>query len=328
MRGLHKVFKRAVSAGGTVIIFAGLAAAAEFTAAGALASAAQLPSSCPSASSASATSASGSPGASSAGTSSPLPGAGSGFDVSDGNAEPAWSALSFSGTSFAAIKATEGDYYVNTATNNPTQPGYAGEVKDATAAGLYVMPYVFANPYQGDAARQITGNGSGTCQADYAWQKIGSVASPKYATSSLMLPIALDIEQDPYAGEIAEPNADECYGLSTSAMVTWIGQFLTEAAKDAGKTPMVYTDPGFWTSCTGNATSFTLNGTTTPFSSYPLWIANWGVATRATRPRGAARRSGSTVAGESPRQTAGVPILPWTLTTSPRFSKVPPWAPR
>ncbi|MCW2935396.1 MAG: Ricin lectin [Actinomycetia bacterium] len=277
--------RRAAVIGGIVIIIAGLAAAAGLMVTGALASAAKLPSSCPSASSSAlAAAAAGSSGASSAGSSgeaavTPLPGAASGLDISDGNAEPAWSTLKRSGVSFAAIKATEGDYYVNTATSNPTQPGYAGEAKDATAAGLYVMPYVFANPYQGDAARQITGNGSGTCQADYAWQEIGSVTSPKYATSSRMLPIALDIEQDPYAGGSAEPNADECYGLSTSAMVTWIGQFLTEAEKDTGKAPIVYMDPGFWTSCTGNATSFTLNGTTTPFSDYPLWIANWAVTT-------------------------------------------------
>jgi len=248
---------------------------------GALAHAAQrLPGSCPSAASSAAAGVAGKPGGTSlsAGMAvAPLPGAASGLDVSDDNAEPAWSTLKSSGVSFAAIKATEGDYYVNTATTSPAQPGYAGEVKDATTAGLYVMPYVFANPYQGDAAKSIAGNGSGTCQADYAWQAISSVTSPKYASSSLMLPIALDIEQDPYAGASTEPNADECYGLSTSAMVTWIGQFLTEAEKDTGKAPALYTDAGFWTSCTGNATSFTLNGTTTPFSDFRLWIANWGV---------------------------------------------------
>jgi GH25 family lysozyme M1 (1,4-beta-N-acetylmuramidase) len=285
MGGLHRVTGRAGSAGGAVIVIAGLAAAAGLTVTGALASVAKLPSSCPSAaSSALAAAAAGSSGASSAGSSgetavTPLPGAASGLDVSDGNAEPAWSALKSSGVSFAVIKATEGDYYVNTATPSPAQPGYAGEVKDATTAGLYVMPYVFANPYQGDAARQIIGNGSGTCQADYAWQEISSVTSPKYSTSRLTLPIALDIEQDPYAGGSAEPNADECYGLSTSALVTWIGQFLTEAEKVTGKLPIIYTDPGFWPTCTGNATSFTLDGTTTPFSDYPLWIANWAVTT-------------------------------------------------
>jgi GH25 family lysozyme M1 (1,4-beta-N-acetylmuramidase) len=272
---------RAAVIGGIVIIIAGPAG---LTVTGALASAAKLPSSCPGAtSSALAAATAKSRGASSAGMSAgtavaPLPGAASGLDISSHNAEPDWPTLKSSGVSFAAIKATEGDYYVNTATN-PTQPGYAAEARDATTAGLYVMPYVFANPYQGDAAQKITSNGSGTCQADYAWQEISSVTSPKYATSSLMLPVALDIEQDPYAGGSAEPNADECYGLSTSAMVTWIGQFLTETDKDTGKAPIVYTDPGFWTRCTGNATSFTLNGTTTPFSDYPLWIAHWGVTT-------------------------------------------------
>ena len=85
---------------------------------------------------------------------------------------------------------------------------------DATAAGLYVMPYAFANPYQGDAAMNIAGHGDGTCQADYAWREIGSVTSPVYASSRLMLPVVLDVEQDPYAGTSAEPNANACYGLS------------------------------------------------------------------------------------------------------------------
>src|SRR5690349_15928189 len=95
------------------------------------------------------------------------------------------------GVSFVGIKATEGDYYVNAA---GTTPGYATEVTHATAAGMYVMPYAFGNPYQGDGTTAHPSNGSGTCQADYAWQEISSVTSPAYSSSSLMLPVVLDIE--------------------------------------------------------------------------------------------------------------------------------------
>lgn len=190
----------------------------------------------------------------------PLPGAARGIDISSHNAEPNWTALKQGGVSFVAIKATEGDYYVNTATTTPVQqPGYAAEVTHATAAGMYVMPYAFGNPYHG--------NGSGTCQADYAWQEISSVTSPAYSSSGLMLPVVLDIEQDPYAA--TESNSNSCYRLSPSSMVTWIGQFLTEMQTLTHKTPALYTNPSFWSSCTGNSTAF---------SSYPLWLADWGIA--------------------------------------------------
>jgi GH25 family lysozyme M1 (1,4-beta-N-acetylmuramidase) len=214
------------------------------------------------------------PGMSAGATVTPLPGTASGIDVSGHNPEPDWASVRGAGVSFVAIKATEGDYYANGPSAG--KPGYASEVMAAANAGLYVMPYAFANPYQGDAARNVAGHGSGTCQADYAWREISSVASPAYASSALMLPMVLDIEQDPY-GTSAEPGSSACYGLSNPAMVTWIGQFLTEAKVVSGKTPVVYTNPGFWASCTGNATSFTLNGTTTLFGGYPLWIANYGV---------------------------------------------------
>ena len=198
----------------------------------------------------------------------PLPAAASGIDISSANAEPNWAALSQAGDTFVGIKATEGDYYVN----EPSQPknpgpGYAAEATAATAAGLYVMPYAFANPYQGDGTSAHTSNGSGTCQADYAWQEISSVTSPAYTSSTLMLPVVLDMEQDPYVATEGT-NANECYGLSPSDMVTWIGQFLTEMKTLSGKTPIIYTDTDFWSTCTGKSTAF---------ASYPLWLAAPGV---------------------------------------------------
>lgn len=245
---------------------AGLAISAEVTLNGGPAGAVALPPSCPQTVSAAMASAAATqvrnaslatPAVS--GTVTPLPGAAQGIDVSSHNAEPSWATVKQAGFSFVGIKATEGDYYVNTATTGPTQPGYAAEVTHATAAGMYVMPYAFANPYPG--------NGSAVCQADYAWQEISSVASPTYSTSSLMLPVALDIEQDPYAS--TETNSNSCYGLSTSAMVAFIQQFLTEMQTKSGKTPIVYTNPSFWSTCTGNSTAF---------GSYPLWLADYGIA--------------------------------------------------
>lgn len=251
------------------------------------------------------------------GTVTPLPGAAQGIDVSSHNAEPSWTALKQGGVSFVGIKATEGDYYINnTATTSPAQPGYATEVTDATNAGMYVMPYAFANPYQGDGM-----NGSGTCQADYAWQEISSVTKPAYSSSSLMLPVVLDIEQDPYV--TSEVNSNSCYGLTASQLVTWIGQFLTEMQSLSKKTPIIYTNPSFWSACTSNSTAF---------SSYPLWLADYGIASPPALAGWASPAmwqytSGATVAGETGTvdadyltplkqgSTAGKPVTPVQVRT-------------
>ena len=201
-----------------------------------------------------------------------------GIDLSDLNflspsttTEPDWSTLKSSGVSFVGIKATEGDYYTD------EQPIYAQQcirrlpaaTKAATAAGLDVMPYVFGNPH--------TGNGTPQCQADYAWQEI----SPGYGSSGLMLPVTLDIEPDPYASS----SVNQCYNQTPSGMVSWIGQFLAEMQKDSGKTPVIYTNPTFWSQCVGSSTAFT---------SYPLWLAAWACPARPRWPAGTARRYGST----------------------------------
>ncbi len=164
-----------------------------------------------------------------------------------------WTGLAQAGNRFVGVKATEGDYYKD--------PDYISDVAGATAAGLYVMPYVFANPYPG--------NGTAVQQADYAWNnEIGNKAtSPAYLSSKLMLPLVLDIEPDPYAG--SEKNSNQCYGLTQSAMRTWIQQFLTEAQAKTKKTPIIYTTADWWNTCTGNSTAF---------SKYPLWLASYGVS--------------------------------------------------
>jgi len=196
----------------------------------------------------------------------PMAGSAAGVDVSDFTAvtSSTWEDLRRDGVTFVGLKASEGDYFRDSI--------YQPDTRAITAAGLYVMPYVFANPYQGDAARKIAGKGTGTGQAVYAWDnEIGAArTTPAYDASSLMLPVVLDIEADPYAGGSIEPNANQCYGLSRSAMVTWIRQFLTEMQALSRKTPIIYTAPDFWAACTGNYAGFG--------STYPLWIADYGIS--------------------------------------------------
>jgi GH25 family lysozyme M1 (1,4-beta-N-acetylmuramidase) len=182
-----------------------------------------------------------------------------GIDVSSvqhpGNAGIDWSAAA-PGNAFAAIKASEGNYY-----SNPYFAGDATHESDAQKAssfGLYIMPYAFANPFKPSV------NGTAAQQADRAAGVINSAAVP----AGLLLPLALDIEPDPYQ---AAENTNECYGYTQPAMVTWIQQFLAEAKKDTGKTPLIYTTADFWQKCTGNSTTFGTNG-------YPLWLASYDVS--------------------------------------------------
>jgi GH25 family lysozyme M1 (1,4-beta-N-acetylmuramidase) len=157
-----------------------------------------------------------------------------------------WPDVAAAGNTFAAIKVSESTYYVN--------PYYASDAKQAAENGLFVMPYAFANPFR------AKGNGSAKEQADAAARQLTSAAVP----TSQMLPLALDMEVDPYA---ASQKTTQCYGLSHSAMVTWIRQFLAEAQLKTGMQPVIYTTANWWNACTRNSAAF---------GGYPLWIASYG----------------------------------------------------
>jgi GH25 family lysozyme M1 (1,4-beta-N-acetylmuramidase) len=148
-----------------------------------------------------------------------------------------WAQVAAAGYAFAAIKATEGDYYVN--------PYYASDVVAAKAAGLYVMGYHFAIPNVS----------AGAAQADYA------VRQGSYAAGGRALPLELDVEYDPYT---SIDHTNECYGLTPSQMVSWISAFGREAQRLTGQLPIVYTTPGWWNACTAGSTAL---------GADPLWVA-------------------------------------------------------
>jgi GH25 family lysozyme M1 (1,4-beta-N-acetylmuramidase) len=172
-----------------------------------------------------------------------------GVDVSSIQGTINWADVAAAGMAFTGIKASEGDYYTN--------PDYAADVQQATANGLYVIPYAFANPF--DPAD----NGTAVQQADKAVGEVKSVSAP----ASLTMPLALDLEPDPYA---SNDNTNQCYGLSPSAMVTWINGFIAEYDKKLPETRplIIYTEAAWWNTCTGNSTAF---------GSHPLWLASYGV---------------------------------------------------
>ena len=74
----------------------------------------------------------------------------------------------------------------------------------------------------------------------------------------------LDIEYDPY---VTTDKTNECYGLSPSAMVSWISSFSAEVRSKTGRLPLIYTPPSWWSTCTGGSTAF---------GQTPAWVPQFG----------------------------------------------------
>jgi GH25 family lysozyme M1 (1,4-beta-N-acetylmuramidase) len=152
---------------------------------------------------------------------------------------------------FAAIKATEGNYYVNSF--------YASDAAQAVAAGMYVSAYHFANPNPA--------NGTATAQAEYAYTNAGD-----YTVGGQYLPLMLDIEYNPYPAD-----GNECYNLSPGQMITWISQFVTETQALTGAPPIIYTPTDWWNLCTSDSAAF---------SSDMLWTPSYSSGNPSTLPAG------------------------------------------
>lgn len=177
---------------------------------------------------------------------SPLGGTLQGVDVAayqhPGGQSINWHRVAKSGIQFAAVKATEGTYYKN--------PFALADLAQARAAGISVMAYVFAIP-NGNG-----GSGSAAAQADYLIKYLESAGGR-------VPPIMLDIEYNPYGAE--------CYGLSRSAMVSWIAQFSREIVARTGENPVIYGPGPWWQDCTGG---------TSRFAQFPLWVPDYTTAPR------------------------------------------------
>lgn len=163
-----------------------------------------------------------------------------GLDVSafqHANGPINWRLLVRHGMRFVAIKVSEGTYYTN--------PYYVADARAASAAGLYVMPYVFASPR----------TSGGAAQARFG------VAAARYSRGRARLPLVVDLENDPYA---SKDHTGDCYGLGAWRMIDWIGAFVSEATALTGKPPIIYTTAAWWRECTDR---------TARFRRDPLWVA-------------------------------------------------------
>lgn len=150
-----------------------------------------------------------------------------------------WRLLAAEGIRFVGIKLTESTYYTN--------PFYRSDARAASAAGLAVLPYVFANP----AAA------SGTRTALFA---VRAVRTPALRGRP---PLVIDLENDPY-----KKNRD-CYGMRARRTITWISSFIAAVRKLTGRWPIIYTTAAWWRECTSD---------TSGFPHDPLWLALYGRA--------------------------------------------------
>jgi GH25 family lysozyme M1 (1,4-beta-N-acetylmuramidase) len=160
-----------------------------------------------------------------------------GIDVSSYQKNVNWASYKSQGRVFAYIKATEGTSYRN--------PYFASQFDGSAKAGFIRGAYHFANP----------SGASGKAQADY-FVRYGR----GWAGDGKTLPGVLDIEYNPHGST--------CYGLSKTAMVKWISDFVTQYKKRTTRDAVIYTTAGWWSKCTGNTTKFN--------TTNPLWVARWG----------------------------------------------------
>lgn len=64
------------------------------------------------------------------------------------------------------------------------------------------------------------------------------------------------------------PSGATCYGLSASAMVSWVSDFVDTYKAATGRDPLIYTTDDWWSTCTGNSGAFS--------GSSPLVLARYG----------------------------------------------------
>ncbi|KAH6634915.1 glycoside hydrolase family 25 protein [Chaetomium sp. MPI-SDFR-AT-0129] len=158
-----------------------------------------------------------------------------GFDVSHWQPTVNFAGAYSSGARFVFIKATEGTSYID--------PSFSSHYTGATNAGLIRGGYHFAHP----------GETTGAAQADYFIAHGGG-----WTSDGRTLPGMLDLESS---------SSSQCWGLSAASMVSWIKAFSDRYHSRLGVYPLIYTNPSWWSACTGNSNAFV--------STNPLVLARY-----------------------------------------------------
>ncbi|KAF5391032.1 hypothetical protein D9757_004057 [Collybiopsis confluens] len=183
-----------------------------------------------------------------------------GIDVSHFQGTINWPAVAANGIKFVFVKATESTDFLD--------PDFSANYEGATNAGLIRGGYHFAQAF----LIQHPDATSGAAQADYFLAHGGG-----WSADGITLPGMLDIEYN--------PDGAECYGLSASAMVSWIEDFSNTYHAATSRFPsqysqfpqIIYSTTDWWTTCTGNSAAFANNN--------PLFIARYA-STIGTLPAG------------------------------------------
>jgi GH25 family lysozyme M1 (1,4-beta-N-acetylmuramidase) len=168
-----------------------------------------------------------------------------GIDVSHWQGTITWSSVASAGIDFAYAKATQG--------MTETDPQWAANLAAARNTSIKFGAYAFGRPDEGNPRGQA--------------DRLVDVG--QYKKDGKTLPPMLDIEW-PTTG-------DSCYGLSTSAMVSWISAFVDQVTVRTGQKTVIYTNRNWWDPCTGS---------TTAFGSYPLFVAAYNNTSPGTLPSG------------------------------------------
>jgi GH25 family lysozyme M1 (1,4-beta-N-acetylmuramidase) len=167
-----------------------------------------------------------------------------GIDVSHWNGTINWPQVAGAGKTFAIIKATEGETFLDSM--------YATNHSGARAAGLRTTAYHFARPGLPTS--------EATIQADWFVQNAALLPGD-------LVP-ALDLE--------------DSGGLSTTDLQSWVLAWLTEVNAKLGVKAMIYTNPSFWQTYMGRTTMFADQGYTLLWiahwfvSSPNVPANNWG----------------------------------------------------
>ncbi|WP_343063858.1 lysozyme [Haloechinothrix aidingensis] len=159
-----------------------------------------------------------------------------GIDVSGWQGRVDWQHWWDKGKRFAYIKATEGTDF----TNSDFAHQYAG----ARDVGMIRGAYHYALPDES----------SGAAQANFFVDNGGA-----WSADGQTLPGVLDIEFNPYG--------PTCFGMTESAMVTWIEDFHDTYYERTGRYPVFYTNTKWWNRCVGSRHEFE--------ETVPLWIARY-----------------------------------------------------
>ncbi len=155
-----------------------------------------------------------------------------GIDVSENNGDVNWAAVAQAGVTFAYARATLGRE-----SNDPTfERNRKGAREHGLRFGGYHLPY--------------PGNSSAEQQAEHFL----SVVKPQPGD---LLP-AIDVEQK-------TPVDTKEAVFSRDQLLAWLRGWLAAVEQKVGAKPLIYTNPGWWSSRLQNA----------DLSDHPLWLAHY-----------------------------------------------------